>query len=120
MSDTSPQLKEEMKEENQELYGEQRKGYYILKDCQSETGTWVKIGSSYCRNQNQTSTINIHQNLSMVFKVGKNQFVFELDQESADIIDEVYFWAKDTQRRHKLEYDLLQILEENQMRFKSL
>ena len=46
--------------------------------------------------------------------------MFELDQESADIIDEVYFWAKDTQRRQQLDYDLLQILEENQMRFKSL
>ena len=46
--------------------------------------------------------------------------MFELDDKSAEIIDEVYFWAKHIMRSWKLDFDLLELLETNQVRFKSM
>ena len=45
--------------------------------------------------------------------IDQNKFVFEHDDQSAEVIDEVFFWAERLRRVKRLDYDLLQILEEN-------
>ena len=85
----------------------------MLKDCGSETGTWVRAGQSFCREQHKKLTINIHRNLDQIYMIDQNRFVFEHDDQSAEVIDEVFFWAERLRRVKRLDYDLLQILEEN-------
>lgn len=64
--------------------------------------------------------INIHRQLQTIYRIAEHQFIMEMDAESAQVIDEVYFWAHHVQRRHKLDFDLLTLLEKCQIRFKSM
>lgn len=86
-----------------------RHGSYVLKDLNSQGGTWVRIPSSFSREQN-TKLLNLHKCLDAVtFKVGENQFIFETDQ-SMETIDEVKAWIT----LYKSEFPALeQLLEQN-------
>lgn len=90
-----------------------RKGQYVLKDCNSQSGTWTKIPNSFASEQNGM-LINLHESLDRIFKVDLHQFVFELDP-TRDSIDEVASWLQTIQSPN-----LAKALEENQMNFKSM
>ena len=62
----------------------------MLKDCNSQTGTWVRIPNSFAFEQNG-NLINLHDSLDRIFKVDQHLFVFELDP-TRDSIDEVASW----------------------------
>ena len=90
-----------------------RKGQYVLKDCNSQSGTWTKIPNSFASEQN-SMLINLHESLDRIFKVDQHHFVFELDP-TRDSIDEVSSWLQTIQSPN-----LAKALEENQMNFKSM
>ena len=90
-----------------------RRGHYMLKDCNSQSGTWIRIPNSFAKEQND-KLINLHESLDRTFKVDQHKFVFELDP-TRDSIDEVAVWLKSIELP-----SLKQALEENQMSFKSM
>ena len=90
-----------------------RKGQYVLKDCNSQSGTWTKIPNSFASEQN-SMLINLHESLDRIFKVDQHHFVFELDP-TRDSIDEVSSWLQTIQSPN-----LAKALGENQMNFKSM
>ena len=90
-----------------------RKGQYVLKDCNSQSGTWTKIPNSFASEQN-SMLINLHESLDRIFKVDQHHFVFEPDP-TRDSIDEVSTWLRTIQSPQ-----LAKALDENQMSFKSM
>ena len=69
----------------------QRHGSYVLKDLNSESGTWVRIPGAFS-NEQHPKLLNLHKCIEQVtFRVANNQFIFETDQ-SMETIDEVKAW----------------------------
>jgi len=56
-----------------------RQGSYVLKDLNSETGTWVRIPGAFARAQHQ-KLLNLHKCIDTVtFRVANHSFIFETD-----------------------------------------
>lgn len=71
---------------------------YLLRDCNSETGTWIRVGhpgdislSSSVSDKTQGSDLYL-EDRQRVFKVGDYQFVFE--EHPTQIFEEVDWWLK--------------------------
>ena len=94
----------------------QRHGSYVLKDLNSELGTWVRIPGAFSNEQN-SKLLNLHKCIEQVtFRVADNHFIFETDQ-SMETIDEVKAWLG----LYRAEFPAMEsLLEQNQMRFKRM
>ena len=94
----------------------QRHGSYVLKDLNSESGTWVRIPGAFS-NEQHPKLLNLHKCIEQVtFRVANNHFIFETDQ-SMETIDEVKAWLG----LYKAEFPAMEsLLEQNQMRFKRM
>ena len=66
---------------------------YVLQDCDSETGTWIRIGQQGDNKEAQECGLDLYQeNRLRMFKAGENQFLIEEHQNK--MFDEVIYWLK--------------------------
>jgi len=68
---------------------------YILHDCNSESGTWIRIGHPGDNKEAESSSVGLdlyQENRLRIYKAGDYQFVIE--EHSQKLFDEVTNWLK--------------------------
>ena len=58
------------------LIDPKNEGRYALSDCNSETGTWIRLRYVYTKNE-YDKLIDLHDSLDKEFKVGFNHFIVQ-------------------------------------------
>jgi hypothetical protein len=71
----------------------QNEGRYALNDCNSDSGTWIRLRYVYTRNEYK-KLVDLHDSLDKEFKVGLNHFIVQPGSQ-VETLDEVKPWIDD-------------------------